>query len=97
MALPRAGEITQQGSWLIAFLNLSVLGFLFVLHDKAKRTQHGNGFWEFIDMLPPLWMSSFSVQPVTNPGTSIVMEIVGGRLNELCPRSITLMKIVDHV
>ena len=68
-----------------------------LIHDRLQRTQHGNGFWEFIDMLPPLWMSSFSVQPVTNPGTSIVMEIVGGRLNELCPRSITLMKIVEHI
>ena len=27
---------------LIALLNLSVLGFSFVFHDKAKRTQRGN-------------------------------------------------------
>ena len=27
---------------LIALLNLSVLGFSFVFHDKAKRTQQGN-------------------------------------------------------
>ena len=27
---------------LIALLNLSVLGFSFVLHDKAKRTQQGD-------------------------------------------------------
>ena len=27
---------------MIALLNLSVLGFSFVFHDKAKRTQQGN-------------------------------------------------------
>ena len=27
---------------MIALLNLSVLGFLLVFHDKAKRTQQGN-------------------------------------------------------
>ena len=27
---------------MIALLNLSVLGFIFVFHDKAKRTQQGN-------------------------------------------------------
>ena len=28
--------------WLIALFNLTVLGFSFVFHDKAKRTQQGN-------------------------------------------------------
>ena len=28
--------------WLIAILNSSVLGFTFVFHDKAERTQQGN-------------------------------------------------------
>ena len=32
----------SQNPKLIALLNLSVLGFLLVFHDKAKRTQQGN-------------------------------------------------------
>ena len=34
-------ELPGKG-WLIAQLNLSVFGFSFVFHDKAKRTQQGN-------------------------------------------------------
>ena len=55
---------------MIALLNLSVLGFLLVFHDKAKRRQQGN-------LLGYRQLTAFNESPL--PFVKIKTEVVSFR------------------